>query len=150
MDTTAPLPPTGFLDRFTTGMSPAWGECFIRNLQEWTTSNHDVARHRHAHVIPTEAEYIPMRRVTSALVWFYDLIEYANGEELPSTFHHSTAYWSLMEPITDATAFANDLYSAHKEHARGETHNLPTILRHHHSYSWQEAVDATAAQVITI
>lgn len=48
-----------------------------------------------------------------------------------------------MEPITDATTFANDLYSAHKEHAGAETHNLPTILRHHHGHTWQQTADAT-------
>ncbi|MFI9011442.1 terpene synthase family protein [Actinosynnema sp. NPDC053489] len=113
----------------------------------WTASNRDVARHRRDRIIPTRAEYVPMRRATSALVRFYDLIEYANGEELPPTFRDSTAYRSLVEPITDATTFTNDLCSAHEEHARGETYNLPTALRHHHGYTWQQAADATAVQV---
>lgn len=53
VDTTAPLPPPDFLARFTTDMSAARGERFIRNLRQWTASNHDVARHRHDWIIPT-------------------------------------------------------------------------------------------------
>ncbi|MFE9572772.1 terpene synthase family protein [Streptomyces sp. NPDC006692] len=34
-----------------------------------------------------------------------------------------------------------------REHARGELHNLPTILRHHPGVTWQEAADATVLRV---
>ncbi|MFI5828720.1 terpene synthase family protein [Streptomyces sp. NPDC051578] len=147
VEATAPIPARDFLERFTVDMSPAWGGRFIRNLKDWTASNHHVARHRQAGAVPTEAEYVPLRRLTSALVWFYDLIEYANEEELPASFLGTPVYRSLMESITDATTFTNDLYSAHKEHARGELHNLPTVLRHHHGMTWQEAADVTAVRV---
>ncbi|MFE9572773.1 terpene synthase family protein [Streptomyces sp. NPDC006692] len=78
---TAPIPEPVFLGRITADMSPVWTEHFFRNLKDWTASHHDVARHRHTRTVPTEAEYVPMRSVTSALVWFYDLIEYANAED---------------------------------------------------------------------
>ncbi|MEU8437139.1 terpene synthase family protein [Streptomyces sp. NPDC029216] len=92
VEAAAPIPARDFLERITAGMSSAWGERFIRNLEDWTASNHDVARHRQARTVPTEAEYVPMRRLSSAWVWFYDLIEYANEEELPASFLGTPVY----------------------------------------------------------
>ncbi len=143
----ADLPPAALLDRFVNAMSPAWGVRFIANLERWTRSSNLTARYRLTGRIHTESEYVPLRRITCALPWMYDLIEYADGFEIPHNLVASVEYWNLAVPVIDATMLTNDLYSAHKEFANGESHNLLFILRHHNAYDWQQAADATVDRI---
>jgi hypothetical protein len=130
-------------------MSPAWRSRFRENLAAWEQANIQSGARRADAGPPPPEEYIPWRRISSALLWHFDLIEYADGRELPDAFLSTGLYRRLIESAADVIAWTNDLFSAPKELARGEQSNLLAVLAHHRGISVQDAALLTVHRIAT-
>lgn len=119
--------------------SPAWRSRFRAHLAAWEQANIQAgARRAHSSPPPLD-EYVPWRRISSTLVWHFDLVEYADGHELPDTFLSTDLHRRLVDCAADVTAWTNDLFSAPKELSQGERCNLVAVLAHHQGISVQDA-----------
>ncbi|WP_158835694.1 terpene synthase family protein [Streptomyces sp. NRRL S-350] len=125
-------------------MGPAWRARFRAHLADWNQVNIEAGiRRRQSAVPPAPGDYIPWRRISSTLLWHFDLIEYAQGHELADDFVAGSLYRSLIDCAADIAAWTNDLFSAPKELAAGEPNNLLAVLAHHDGLSLQQAAAVT-------
>jgi hypothetical protein len=129
------------LARLAERMGPEWIDRFRRHLAAWVRTNRDMTRRRADRTVPEPQEYIAWRRVSGAVGWCFDLIEYAQDAELPERVWAASACRRLRDTAADVVGWTNDLFSVHKELLTGETGNLVLVLRHHDRLPLQEAVD---------
>ncbi|MFE2972268.1 hypothetical protein ACFXKC_53725 [Streptomyces sp. NPDC059340] len=122
-------------------MGPAWRARFIRHLAEWIGTNRDMIQRRADRSVPAPQAYVCWRRVSGAVGWCFDLIEYAQDAELAEPVWSSPACRRLRDTAADVICWTNDLFSVRKELLSGETSNLVVVLQHHHCLALQEAVD---------
>ncbi len=63
-------------------MGPAWCAGFIRHLAEWIGADRDMISAMRTSSVPTPQAYVCWRRVSGAVGWCFDLIEFAQDAEL--------------------------------------------------------------------
>jgi hypothetical protein len=124
-------------------MPPAWAARLRANMTAWVLTNWEAAV-RHGDAPLSVDDYIPWRRAGGTMWWHFDLIEYAAGRELSPEFFGSPPYQGLTEAAADIACWTNDLFSVHKELARGDPHNLLAVFVAHRHLSLQEAADECA------
>ncbi|OZG69865.1 hypothetical protein BTA51_29000, partial [Hahella sp. CCB-MM4] len=129
-------------------MSPPGRKSYRRHLADWDRTNTEAGSPRaHSARPPAPDEYVPWRRISSPVIWHFDLVEYARGRELPDGFVGGEAHRQLVECAADVAAWTNDLFSAPKELSREERCNLVAVLAHHHGTGVQEAALATVERI---
>ncbi|PSJ27104.1 hypothetical protein B7P34_19410 [Streptosporangium nondiastaticum] len=143
-----PLTASPLLEVIEEPMSPVWCSRFRAHLAEWEQANVQAGfRRARSGPPPVLGEYVPWRRVSSTLIWHFDLVEYAHGFELPDDFLAGTLHHDVVDCAADVIAWTNDLFSAPKELSRGEPNNLLAVLAHHHRISLQHAAQDTADRI---
>ena len=73
---------------------------------------------------PGVAEYVELRRATSAAYVSYPLIEFATGRPLPDAVYHHPALRRLADLGNDLLSWFNDLASLERDRATAGGHNL--------------------------
>ncbi|MEV7500227.1 terpene synthase family protein [Streptomyces sp. NPDC093018] len=92
-------------------------------------------------------QYLWLRRGTSYMPLFLDLIELAGGRECPRIAFHAPPL-QIMRCITmDVVNYMNDVLSLHKEMARGDNDNIVLTLRGAYDCSLDEAISRVCASV---
>lgn len=97
--------------------------------------------------VPTENEYIAVRRDTSAFRLCALLIEMVMGDSLPSSVREHPVLRKMQDLTNDVLSWTNDIFSVEKEAKRKDMHNLVLVLRQSGNLSMQEAITAVAARV---
>ena len=154
----APMPePTnpverGLADLWTRtvpGMSVGWRRRFARsthNLLEeslWELSNITAGR------VANPIEYVEMRRKVGGAPWSADLVEHANGMEVPNHLASTRPVRVLKETFADAVHLRNDLFSYQREvEEEGELSNSVLVFERFLGYSTQRAAD-TVNELLT-
>lgn len=82
------------------------------------TSN-KAAGHR-----PTVAEYVTLRRATSAAYVSYALTEFVTGQPLPDAVYHHPAVRQVADAGNDLLSWFNDLLSLERDQTSSGGHNL--------------------------
>jgi avermitilol synthase len=136
-------------DWTTAGMSPEW---HARARNNWvyclTAMAHERASLRAGEPLAPD-QYLELRRGTSYMPLFLDLIELAGGIECPRMIVHSPSV-RIMRLITmDIVNFMNDILSLHKEMARGDNDNIVLTTQHEHRCSLDEAISLTCDAIKT-
>lgn len=93
------------------------------------------------------ADFARRRRLNSGCEMSFDLIEPANSTEIPAAVAASDAYRAVRDAANDVISWTNDIYSVHKETARGDHDHLAAVLWRLEGGSWQAALDRAAAMV---
>lgn len=154
----APMPePTnpverGLADLWTRtvpGMSVGWRRRFARsthNLLEeslWELSAITAGR------VANPIEYVEMRRKVGGAPWSADLVEHANGMEVPDHLASTRPVRVLKETFADAVHLRNDLFSYQREvEQEGELSNSVLVLERFLGYCTQRAAD-TVNELLT-
>jgi avermitilol synthase len=91
----------------------------------------------------TRDQYLELRRGTSYMPLFLDLIELTGRFECPRMMIHGPSV-RIMRTITmDIVNFMNDILSLHKEMARGDNDNIVLTIQHERHSTLDDAVAAT-------
>lgn len=134
-------------ERTAKPLSHAWRERFAahyRDFLAFTILPHtEPGRIAHQSL----ADFQRRRRLNSGCEMSFDLIEPANLTELPAVVAVSDAYRAVRVAANDVISWTNDIYSVHKEIARGDHDHLAAVLRRLCGGTWQEALDEAAARV---
>ncbi|MFF0178848.1 terpene synthase [Micromonospora sp. NPDC005223] len=111
----------------------AWREPRRRMPARWrlrfadAVADHLDGVHREATTTgrpPGVAEYVRLRRATSAAYVSYPLIEFASGRPLPDAVYHHPALRRLAGLANDLLSWFNDIASLERDRATGGGHNL--------------------------
>lgn len=109
-------------------MAARWRERFVDAVAHYLdgvlveTSNKTTG-HR-----PTVAEYVTLRRATSAAYVSYVLIEFATGQPVPDAIYHHPAVQRVADAGNDLLSWFNDLLSLDRDRASSGGHNLVLAL----------------------
>lgn len=130
--------------RMVAKSAPGWAARFIHTFEDYAIGCQWEARNRAMQVVPTLGSYLHMRRKTSALDIFFDLIELADNIRLPLGVLEHEHIRTLKTMANDGVAWFNDIVSLEKEIRSSDVHNLVLVLQHQNGSTLQEALDAAA------
>ncbi|MEV4462473.1 terpene synthase [Micromonospora echinofusca] len=85
----------------------------------WREAANKVAGRR-----PGVAEYVALRRATSAAYVSYPLVEFVTGRPLPDAVHHHPLLREIADTGNDLLSWYNDLASLERDEATSGGHNL--------------------------
>ncbi|MFJ8806249.1 terpene synthase family protein [Streptomyces sp. NPDC102490] len=122
--------------RFT---DPQWRQ-FTRHLRDYFDALVQEARNRRTSTTPTVEEYLRLRQNTGPILPLFDFVEECECIRLPVSFYDTEEYRTILVGSSDVSHWLNDVFSAPKEHARGDVHNLVLIIRHVERCTFEEAV----------
>ncbi|MFI5835173.1 terpene synthase [Micromonospora sp. NPDC051300] len=94
---------------------------------------------------PGVAEYVRLRRATSAAYVSYPLIEFAAGRPLPDAVYHHPALRRHADLGNDLLSWFNDIASLERDLATGGGHNLVVAVAGERGVPLPVAVDLVAA-----
>jgi len=133
--------------RTTRLMSPGWRARCARHLCAYIEIYKSDISNRRFGEPPSFEEYLPFRRVVSAVDVCWDMIEVAQEESLPEHIVEHDLCVAVRDAANDITCWTNDIISLNKEHARGDMNNLVAVVRGAQRLSWPEAATRAAAMV---
>jgi hypothetical protein len=132
-----------FLDLWTrsaAGMSPQWTRRSAGNWAAYLAAHRQEAVDRR-HGVPGDLDtFLATWRVTVGLQPSLDLVERVGGFEVPPAIHDSEPVRRLREITGDVVLIVNDIFSAAKEQATGEMHNLVLLRRRDRRCGDDEAI----------
>lgn len=96
--------------------------------------------HRAASSVPTTAQYVTSRHYNGGMFYAAALIELANEAWLPEEVSGRPEITDLALRLSNASTWANDLFSYQREAAHGTGANLAVVLTTHEGLTEAEAV----------
>jgi hypothetical protein len=106
----------------------AWMSRFLGNVQDYFDACAWEASNRARGVVPALDTYIQMRDLTGAVRTCFDIYELVEGGPLPVEVRAAPVVRTIMTIGNRMICWSNDIFSAAKEHAHGDFHNLVLIL----------------------
>ncbi|MEU1050740.1 hypothetical protein ABZ400_37205 [Streptomyces sp. NPDC005897] len=137
----------GLLARTRQWMTPPQVGVFNSHLASYFDALVEEAAYREAGRIPSLEEYCRFRRFTGPMQPLIDLVELSVSLRLPPGIYTRPEYLELIDATSDITSWANDIFSAGKELARGEVHNILHVMRHHMGIPLPEAARLAVGHV---
>ncbi len=104
-------------------------------------------KHRAASSVPTTAQYVTSRHYNGGMFYAAALIELANEAWLPKEISGRPEITDLALRLSNASTWANDLFSYQREAAHGTGANLAVVLTTHESLTETEAMTKIVALV---
>ncbi|MFY1697232.1 MULTISPECIES: terpene synthase family protein [unclassified Solwaraspora] len=127
-------------------MPPWWRERFVDAVAEHLDGAVREARNKATGHRPDPAEYVELRRATSAANVAYTLIEFATGEPVPDAVFHHPRVRELADTGNDLLSWYNDLYSLPGDLRVGGGHNLVVAVAEADRIPLAAAVDLVAGR----
>ncbi|MEU5950267.1 terpene synthase [Micromonospora sp. NPDC047465] len=93
---------------------------------------------------PGVAEYVELRRATSATYVSYPLVEFVTGRPLPDAVHHHPLLRRVAATGNDLVSWYNDLASLERDRVTSGGHNLVLATAAEHGVPVETAVALTA------
>jgi len=123
-------------------MSPVWRQRAAHHWKEYLVGQlGEVVNRRHRRTLDA-VSHLRQRVATTSSRVLCDLIESATGFEVPATAWHMPVLAELRQLAAEIISITNDLVSAEKEEAAGDTdNNLLLILENQEGYSRPEAIE---------
>ncbi|WP_431046114.1 terpene synthase family protein [Streptomyces sp. P1-3] len=116
-----------------------WEDCLGTFVQE--------ATHREAGTLPTVEEGIRLRRHSSCLYPFMNMLERVTGGELPPALVEDPLLQRLRADTADAATYINDLFSLEREERQAQPFNMVRILQARCGLRRDEAIAAVRDRV---
>ncbi|KAK7026974.1 isoprenoid synthase domain-containing protein [Favolaschia claudopus] len=130
-----------FYNRMVLTASAGTQQRFIETFGLFFQSIQKQAQDRASGAIPNLDSYISLRRDTSGCKPSFALIEYANNLNLPDIVMEHSVIVSLGEAANDLVTWSNDIFSYRVENAKGDTHNMITVVMNELGLELQPAVN---------
>jgi hypothetical protein len=105
-------------------MSASWRERFISAVAHHLDGVMVEVRNKAAGHRPSIAEYVELRRATSAAYVSYTLIEFVTGKPVPDAVYHHPWVREIAATGNDLLSWFNDLVSLERDVATSGEHNL--------------------------
>ncbi|MCC3528121.1 MULTISPECIES: hypothetical protein [unclassified Microcoleus] len=123
-------------------MSPAWRQRAAYHWKQYLIGQLGEVVNRAHERRPDAESHLRQRVATTSSPVLCDLIESVAGFELPSEAWHMPVMYELRQLAAEIVSITNDLVSAEKEEAAGDTdNNLLLILENQEGYSRLEAIE---------
>ncbi|MFI7076451.1 terpene synthase [Micromonospora sp. NPDC049903] len=103
----------------------------------WQEAANKTGGHR-----PGVAEYVELRRATSAAYVSYPLVEFVTGRPLPDAVYHHPALSRFRDLGNDLLSWYNDLASLERDEATAGGHNLVLATAAEHRLSREAAIES--------
>lgn len=133
--------------RLCKGRTARWQEALLDNIEEWLHACEREARHRISGYIPSTADYLPLRRATSAFEVGLACSEIVQDREMPPAVR-SHRMVRRLEELGFFVIFAeNDLAGLDGDEADQVPYNLVRAIRHEMGCSRAEAIERVERQV---
>jgi 5-epi-alpha-selinene synthase len=126
---------------YTLAPSRTWTTRFLNAVRDYFDACIWEAHNREVGAIPGVGKYISMRRLASDMFSYIEFIDFANNETTPVWVRRQRDVEMLCAITNNVASWTNDVFSARKEMAQGDPHNLVLVLQHEHSCSRAEAVE---------
>lgn len=145
--------PAGFRGPLRRMLVDAWREPCARMPLSWQQRFADAVAHHlegdrteadnktRGHV-PGVAEYVTLRRATSAAYVSYTMIEFVTGHALPDAVYHHPALRALAATGNDLLSWFNDLVSLETDRLTSGGHNLVLAIAREQRLPQDRAVEA--------
>ena len=91
--------------------------------------------------------FIPLRRLSVAMIMWMDMVELAAQTELPQSTYHLPDYQVCLTAAADFAALCNDLHSHRKEAAAADINNIVTVISRTKKIELSEAVAETVQRM---
>ncbi len=108
-----------------------WMVRFLSDVQDYFEGSVWEAENRKARRVPALRTYIRLRDVTGAVKTCFHFYELSRANVLPIQARQDPALTRLMTLANRVICWSNDLFSAEKELAQGDVHNLVIVLQNH-------------------
>ncbi|MGK5522000.1 terpene synthase family protein [Micromonospora sp. URMC 107] len=105
-------------------MPARWRTRFARAVADHLDGTWREAANKAAGRRPGVAEYVALRRATSAAYVSYPLVEFVTGRPLPDPVHHHPLLREIADTGNDLLSWYNDLASLERDTATSGGHNL--------------------------
>ncbi|GEN09536.1 avermitilol synthase [Myxococcus fulvus] len=135
------------LERSAIGMSEAWRARSAENWSRYIRAYQQEARERSQGVPGDLATFLSLRRDSGGLPSSLDLGERVEGYELPLRLYESEPMAAMRSLCAEVVVITNDIFSASKEAALGQMHNL-VLTRMRDSRCEHAAAEAWAVALI--
>ncbi|MCP3061612.1 hypothetical protein LXT21_22760 [Myxococcus sp. K38C18041901] len=133
--------------RSTSGASASWRARFTQDLAEYLESYYQEARER-TQGWPVDIEtYLRTRRLSIGVLPSLDICERAEGLDVPPAVHGTDDMTTLRSLCTDVVVMVNDIYSAPKEAASGQLHNMVLLQVRDAGCGQTAAMDWVAGEI---
>lgn len=141
------------------GATPNVQARIVENVEQYLIAVHLQAQYRASGAIPALEDYIEHRRMSSGCKPLFDIIEYSMNMELPEEVLSHPLMHTMKNCVNDFVAFSNvsesdvlhneviilttdqDIFSFNVEQARGDEHNMVTVMMKKYNLDLQSAVD---------
>jgi hypothetical protein len=127
------------------GRPDYWVARLRRDLDLWLVGHLAENAYRVSGSVPTEEDYIAVRRNACTVLPTLDLVELIEAAAVPDALHQTPEYQTLVLGTADIMCWINDIHSLHME--QGDPINFVTVLDHHQHLGTDKAVDAVAARI---
>jgi hypothetical protein len=139
----------------TQSVAPAhWLDRAARIHLAYLQTSMDERMHRAANSVPTTAQYVTSRHYNGGMFYAAALIELANEAWLPEEVSSRPEITDLALRLSNASTWANDLFSYQREAAHGTGANLAVVLTTHEGMTGDEAttkiVELVNAELLTL
>ncbi|GHH56616.1 terpene synthase family protein [Lentzea cavernae] len=108
--------------------SPLWRMRFTQHMAHFVAAFKYESLNRAQHHTPDLLGYTQLRRASGGITPSLDLLEVANGEEVPALLHETEQLRTMFDRASDVVVWVNDIVSLPKELANGETTNGVLVL----------------------
>lgn len=122
-------------------MPPLWRDRFVATVAHHLDGSRQQAANRAAGHLPSVAEYVELRRATSAAYVSYALLGFATGRMLPESVCHHPTVRQLATTGNDLLSWFNDVVSLERDSLDAGGHNLVLALARERSVPPERAVE---------
>lgn len=121
-----------------------WFKYFISYLKDYFFGCVQEASNRAKGIVPDVDTYIKIRRSSVGVYAVLALAEFCNQFMIPEALRNNYLVKKLELITTDIISWSNDIFSASREIASGDVHNLIFVLHHHNQISLEQATKQVA------
>jgi 5-epi-alpha-selinene synthase len=118
-----------------------WFNYFISYLEDYFYGCVQEATNRAKGIVPDLDTYIMIRRSSVGVYAVLALSEFCNQFIIPDVLRNHHLVKKLELITTDIIAWSNDIFSASREIASGDVHNLIFVLHYHKKISLEKAIE---------
>lgn len=117
---------------------------FVRSVEDYLHGYVQEAINRRDGTVPDIHTYIILRRLTGAMEPLFELIEFCNHLMLPNFLREHEIWRNLKIKTNNIVCWCNDIFSAPKEMASGDVHNLVLVLHYQQQLPLEQAIKRAA------
>jgi hypothetical protein len=127
-------------------MPPAWRDRFADAVAHHLDGTLRESTNKSTGHRPGVAEYVELRRATSAAYVAHALVEFASGRPVPDPVYHHPLVRRISATGNDLLSWFNDLLSLERDTATAGGHNLVLAVAREHGVPVPVAVDLVGAR----